>query len=229
MPILNMIYWVTWWGGWWTPWVNTLAYYTFDTQILLNEATNTVDATWYSWQWSYDTGYWWTGYCVDIATWWAIALSTHIPQWDFTVAFCVKFNSYPPTWDIWWLFGYEGALQYGMHCQMTGDIREFVQYTNSYNGTSLIDSNTLSLNANTWYRFYITRNSWTVKMYINGSVVGTWIDNNPNATSQTRTCYLWTTYNISERKLNGYLDNVIIENRAWTDAEIINYDNNISA
>ena len=219
--------------SWWQPWPNTLAYYTFDNQTLLNEATNTVDATWYSWNWAFGTGYGWTGYSANIWTGWAIAISTHIPTGDFTISSCIKFNSYPPaSWVFYWWFGNLGLNYSRIHCQFVVidsiPKLQFYQYDNSANySASDVRASTWTLNSNTWYNFILTRSGSSVSMYLDGQLIGTWTDTRKNST-QTQTYYLWTAYDATIRKLDGYMDNVIIESVARTAQEVSDYYNLIS-
>lgn len=210
------------------PWANTLVYYKFDNQTLLNSATGTVDATWHSWAGSYWTGYKWVGYAANIASGWAIDLTKHLPQWNFTLTFCMKLNSFPPwSWNLRWIFGNEWVVGGKNHIQFTSDWKfEYVQYATDWSPSpSVIDSNSLSLSANTWYVVSLVRSGNVVKIFIDWTLRKQGNDYNYNYTTQTATCWLWACYDATNRKLNGYLDSVIIENKAWTDSEVVDYYN----
>ena len=224
MAIFNTVY----GGKWpWKPWANTLAYYTFDNQTLLNSATNTVDASWYSWAWAFWE--WYNGwYSANISSWWPIALSIKIPQQDFTICSCIKFNSYPPaSWTWYWWFGNLWTSYSRIHCQFYYDwstpVLQFWQYQSwSWYSQSGVTPATWILSANTWYKIVLVRNWTTVSIYIDWQLIWSWTDNYRNST-QTDTYYLWTSFDINARKLNWYIDNVIIENKARTLDEIQKY------
>lgn len=207
----------------WKPWANTLAYYTFDTQTLLNSKTNTVDATRYSWSWSYSTWYKWQWYSANISSWWPIALSSKLPSWDFTICSCLKFNSYPPSSSqLWWWFWNLGSNRNAVHAQFYSGQHFQIRIYDWSSDWTANEFNPWRLSANTRYRFVMTRTWTTIKLYINWSLNWSWTNTISN--TQTATYYIWTCYDTS-RRFNWQIDNVIIENRAWSDDEVRAYDN----
>lgn len=197
-------------GGGWQPWANTIAYYDFNNQSLVDSSWNNNDASWYNWTWSYVAVAW--GYCASL--WWS-----HAIQLPFTVAWTTEW-----TLNTWiniqgnktynWIFGTLGWTTGTMH----------INYSNSSDLEIAINPNTAlsgacTLTVWTWYNVVITKNWTTYSIYLNSTSLTSWTRNN---FTDTNTLYLWTSYDTS-RILNWYLDNVIIEDKARTAQEVADY------
>ena len=88
MPILNMVYWATWWGGGWKPWVNTVAYFPFDT-----------DFKDYSWNWHDLTNNWWVA--IESVDWITCAnFKDQSPYWLSRIDWSI-ITSWPYTYLAW--------------------------------------------------------------------------------------------------------------------------------
>lgn len=206
------------------PGANTVAYYTFDTQSLLNLKTNTVDATWTG-AGGYATWYKWEGYAADIDTGGSIALSVMMPSGDFTLCACVNFTSLP-TNNREILVGNYWLYYSKLYIEFLNSQLYYIQY-GSWNLSSYVEltSNTYTLTTGTRYRFVVTRSWSTVTMYMNGNSIWSWTDSYGNST-QRFTYYLWGSAT-TPAKLTWLLDNAIIENVAWSSAEVAAYDSTL--
>lgn len=205
-----MVYLNTWWWGWWEPWANTLFYYKFD-DSLLNEATWTVDASFYG-SWWYVTM--WDGKSADLSNA-AVAVSTKLPD-IFTLSFYWYYNSFP--WFNW-IYGTSSTGSSWIHIQIEGSDK-----INIYNYWTMqwTTINIWTLNTNQWYYFTLVRDSWVITVYINWQSKGTITTGWNNST--TLQYYLWYSYNTT-RYAHWYIDNAIMESVARSQQDITNYFN----
>ena len=203
-------------GGWgWQPWVNTLLYYSFDNQNLNDGSGKWNNWTWYSTAWTYTT--WISSYGADVSNNAAITLPVKLPTWDMTFSICanVTVNSWVLQsflWVDWWsragqiAFSINGVHGIDLLIHEWGNV------------TSLVTNTTPT--TNTWFNVMFTRsgNVWTV--YYNWTSVGT--ATSSQSPSQNITYYISRNYD-NNRYIRWVIDEVIIENRAWTQQEITDY------
>ena len=219
MSIINLIYnSPNWGGGWWRqPWANTLAYYQFDNN--LNDSSwNNRNFTVKTWTVTYSTTSWGAKYAYfNNSTWtnyYEMSLNYTAPM---TVSFFFNPQADYGTWtstvhtifEIWYNQGY---------------CRWFNTLGISWDGISSVPF--YAMQTNQWYLVTYTRNGSSWKMYINGTLNGSWTPNHTTGTRTVRVCInqVWNTNN-SNFANNGYISELIMEDKERTAQEISDYFN----
>ena len=198
----------------WKPWANTLFYYSFDNSNLNDWSWKWNNWTWYSWAWTFVDWIKWK--CAHIAWTRWIRIPITFPTWDFTYSICAYVTNLSSPqiqsflWTIeWW-----------------NNIWVFHFHWTTWNQIVFATSRDWTNRPTTWYmeankriNIILTR-SWNVwKIYKNW----TQIFNQTIAYSMA-----WWTWTVGceytdWRAINWNIDEVILENRAWTDTEILKY------
>ena len=113
--------------------------------------------------------------------------------------------------DVWTsqvgyqLFYYVGTLRMRIH-----------------NSSSMQSYNAGTISYNTWQHIAATYDGQNIKLYINGSIVGTSGSITGNISNSTENLYIGTTHHVDKRWINGSIDEVRIYNIALTAAQIQN-------
>jgi len=199
----------------WKPWANTLIYYSFDNQNLDDSSGKWNNGTWYSWTWTYTTGI--KSYWVNLNSTRGIQIPTGLipTTWDFTFSICInRSNLSSPS-----LQGILATYQWSswcMHFNVNSSNLEIAFYWTS------VPSTWITVTTWTWYNIILTRsgNVWT--LYTN------WTQQFQTTIAYTlnssMTWLVWNWYS-NDRHINWVIDEVILENKAWTADEILNYYN----
>lgn len=93
------------------------------------------------------------------------------------------------------------------------------------NGTTVATSSGAALSADTLYHVMLIANGTTVKTYLNGNEYGT-VNYNGTIISSTNNLYIGQADDDANRFFQGLIDEVIIENRAWSASEVKKYYTN---
>ena len=213
MPkIKNVFKWVNWveneiypWG--WSPWSNTLLYYSFNDQTLNDKSWNGNNWSWYSWAWSYVQ--WIKWYWVQNGNRW-IRMPISMPSWDFTfvISIYLQNSSSPSLQTILWSYEWDSTK---MHFHWVNWITLAINSTN-YSTWAYMDTNA-------WNNIILTR-SWNIRtIYKNWTQI---YQNTISATLSGWTYMIWCWYT-DDRHINWILDEVILENKAWSTEEVSKY------
>lgn len=191
------------------PNVNTVAYYTFDDQDV-NQITD------FSWSWN----------TLPYTAWTKISY-TQLSWTDYYW----NFNKSQYTWSITWISNYTRCMwckiaatwsQYILQCTWIDLIYWFnswqIEVYDYYNWHAYRTTLKSSTPLNTWMLIWFTKNWSTVTTYYNWSKVWT----ATFADYQLTLINLWWT---SSQWFNWSLNNIILENRVRTDAEMLDYFN----
>ncbi len=81
---------------------------------------------------------------------------------------------------------------------------------------------TVSLSTGVWYHYVLTYDGTNIKGYFNGNLVGTTATSGNGATVVTSQSHIGTEDGTGNF-MNGSIDEVIVENRAWSTSEIRRY------
>ena len=222
MPILNMVYYAAEWGGWWQPWANTLLY------LPLKENSNDQ-----SWHWNNGTN---TNItfsdnkavfntsgtsCILIDT-------TSLPTHDYTLHMIVARTTNS---------GYQIAFRYSdgsgydnARCYISG----YGTYTDGWVAHQQTDLSVCGNSARVNYWLIDTDTSehllsFTVyEWWYNTTYINFYIDwvlqSSRSATSSYYTnakISFWNRWYSANEWLKGTMREVIMENRVWSDSEIL--------
>ena len=203
-----------WWG--WQPWANTLVYMPFswnydDTQ------GNTVTQSWTAG--TYATTQQWEQYMVT--AWWPSSNNTLLTisslNWltwngNWTVSCWVNptnngnlkvirgYGMNSSTWWTWLILTWSNEIVIFVYA---GDINTWITIT-----------------PEVWNNIVFTHSSWTNKVYVNWSLVDT---RSKNFTFYNSRLWMLADPNNWSNGMNGWFDEMIIEDKEWTAQEISDY------
>lgn len=222
MPIINMVYKKK--KGW-KPWANTIAYYKFDWNL------NDSSGNGHNWTWSA-----WTAQYATLSSWkkvaqlsWQLNRITTTFNWTpATVSLWVCKNSDlwgdpRPTWwkQILWQNSSDGGYPW-YYFRLSPNPNEM--YTIYQSGTNSITTSR-DFN-NVWMHLLATNNWWDTYFYINWEYQWklTW-----NITKNTNLWMWCAPYDWSPRVFVWYIGDVILEDKARTAQEVVDYYNQTKA
>ena len=195
---------------WWRPWANTIAYYSFDDQS--NSQITDASWNWYNLIWtapSYQQLSWTDYYWVFTGSqWWGCNMTI---SWDFTQIMWINISN---TWQQYMSIVYSNDWTSAQISIIYGYRSWEIEMYTPGNRATLQSSTQL----NTWYLVSITKESWTLKWYINGVYK-----------TQFSTSVTWAEFYLGRANLWGYfkwgINNCILENKVRTAQEISDYYN----
>lgn len=197
---------------------NTILYYSFDNDSLTDDSGNNRNGTRYNWAGSFTTGI--SGKCANMGGSHAIQLPIACPSGDFTYSvFLYSKENSTRLQSILWVqqWGSSGYIHFhrtssnGIVCSFSNISSELTS-----GGTQP------TLNGRTHIVLTRSGNVWT--LYINGVQKGQ--ITNSMSISQNVTRYIGREYT-DNRYVNGYIDEVIFENRARSLQDITDYRSKI--
>jgi hypothetical protein len=143
----------------------------------------------------------------------AIAIPTSIGAGDKTYSFwiyCTSVNA----GVVNWIFGDWNNTVWNFLLYLATNGNIIFEYRNSTNTATLQNTSAGAISLNTWYHIVMVRTSSTVKLYINGSQVGSTANsNNPNVAGTI-------SIGSASDPFNGYFDIIDMWQRALSEAEI---------
>ena len=224
MPIINLVYEAPEWWGWWTPWANTLAYYRFNNN-LDDSSWNGNTASMAQWTATYYTVNWDNKAITTSGN----VVKSGVQQQDIltanhTLSFWINQTSINYLWDarVMWALWASGAITHiWIWINGTNGLWwcvYFWQPNKSWNYTKY----TYTFSLNTWYNIILSiDNSMNCSCYVNWGQVWT---AQTIVTSWTTDFYFWNNYQLWDSSyMNWYLDDIIIENKAWSSTEAGDY------
>jgi hypothetical protein len=196
----------------WTPWANTIAYWKFENN--LNDSSgNGNNLTAMSSSYSYAT--WVSGDCCS-TTWWFWAwtqLTDSIFAWNFTLMFFIKLSNVPSIIRMMWCTWDYTNIQY--ESWLWG--LQWFNHVSSWR-TSWYWNPT----ANTWQHIAITWDGTSYTAYLDWATM--------TKTQQGTVSQWWDDFylfsnnsSVSVQWIEGCLDEVIIEDKIWTQQKIQDY------
>lgn len=209
----------------WTPWVNTILYMPFDTDLLDHSGNNIsfttlwtapVISNWVSvwdWQWFLYTSPLTSQYAsnhIFTVSWWVNLSTTASYVW------WVSDNSYPS-------YKWRNSLPLTTYWRME----------NVSNQHQALSSTPISSFLNTWKLVTVVWNGGVAKMYINWTLETT--DNNMSFTDWTFAFSVWKSIfrnadlTVSSGVFQWKMSQLILENKEWLDWEIQTYYNRTKA
>lgn len=210
------------WGWEWQPDPSrTIFYYDFE--------QNTNDS---SWNWNNITG----SYNITYSqVWWQYVVvawnnpsvstdpsySASIGTWDFAISFWIyPVHSSTNTPMMFGIFSWDRPDYAWPTIFMDTDKTMLVRMTASDQQQT---SETLTMN--TWQHIVMTRNSWTVKFYLDSTEILSWSDNTSFAQNHMF-AYIFSRWDSSQRFYSWAMwDKFILENVAWTAQDVVDYFN----
>ena len=218
MPIINMVYKKK---KWWKPWANTIAYYPLTSTSTVNDMSgNNLTltnnwATFWVYQWVDSSYLNWNMYYYGISDLQAFTLNC----W-----YCLR-NMSEHYYLFFWMKMWTGVNTDNWFQLWETNGRPWgygfwVQYmlNNNHNSVNVWTSSADYSTIWTWYNWVVTYDWTTIRVYQN------WVLKNSRATAISgtkNTIFIW--YNSTNSQVN--LSNAIVENKVWTDTEILSYYN----
>ena len=219
-------------GEVWTPTSNTIAYYEFE--------NNTNDSSW-NWNnivstsnFSYQSEWW--QYVWKITAHWTVVLPplmmSSIWSWDFTISFFFyqwTYNSNQP--QIFWIWEENWSLNYRWPTIIVNRNNWWTTMwrTQWWSAEHSVYTTWLSMEANKWHHWVMTRRSWVVYCYVDATLL--WQFNSTDSlptTSAAKWQFIWRyiNWNNGIEQINTSMwDKLIIEKVWWTSDKITNYFN----
>lgn len=244
MPKVNKIYvWNKLVFPVWKPWANTVAYWelngnwndTKNNYWVTTYTTTNYNSDWYVWAWNPTYNTYRNGKkCAYFD--WTRALkfpALPIPSNTLTFSVWIKINANQSSLaDAFQLRedssgnGNSTALEF---CTQNWKIYpQWIWCTSSTGKTwqTAYTTTGITYSLDTRYNVVVTFNAWTLKFYVNGSLIDTatgnaWLRNNWETPS-----YIWWQYKrywSIATYLNFYIQDVIYENKVWSDTDVLNY------
>lgn len=221
MAIINMVY-LAKEEGWWQPWANTLVYYDFD-DTLNDGSWNNHPATVAQWSAVYITWIEWKAITCSwnvMKSW--ITTNNIIADWH-TLSFRVKLTALASWWDYRVMWGL-GVSSWIFHINIGNWAWWWTWvclWTNIW-GDDNQNRRTFTYNFNTTDRFNVvfTFDNWNIKCYINKTL----IDTQTLQTTWSWDFYIGSNYQVnSGDRVNGYIDEFIVEDKIWSQTDVNDY------
>ena len=214
--------------AWWKPNANTLAYYPLS-----------IDTKDYSWNGRDGTNSNVT-FSNGIATFnWSNAMVTvadaswQRPWNNMTISLWGKANSWTHTesWQdlfLLWKFQFYSSWLYNMFYRIiiVNSTKNALWWFSSWADYSTYPLETTApISLDTWYLYTITTEWTSKKFYLNWTLINQATSNTTTSTNSVPlTIWNWW-YNNHQAYFNWNISNVILENKTWTSAEVLNYYN----
>ena len=208
MPIINMVYKKK---KWWKPWANTLIYYNFEDNIN-DQSWNSRNAT-SGWTISYWTTTQGKKY-INLSSWWLV-----FPNLSYSTptTFAVRFKQNSSSGDdwvfdmsTWW---WDGVIMRVRWTQFA------TRYPNWWTSKSVSFGTS-------WSLAVVSCSSSWINYYMNWNSTAVWTTTAWNSTYTASWSRIWTEWQSNyERNQDLYVWSFIIENKAWTVDDYINYYN----
>lgn len=209
----------------WKPWANTIWYWTFDDRNA-NQITDV------SWNWNDLTGgtmptytqVSWTNYAgnyANVSSWavpnksfWTMNAPMTVLVWVMVTATWQEYVSYFWRWTSW--NEYQNSLIYWYNSWQF----EYYEDKTSQSAKRVTIKSWVSLN--TWYLIWYIRNWTSVTTYCNWVAwwTITWYSD-----TWDKTFYLWCSNGWWSERFKGEIWECVMENKIWTDTEVLNYYN----
>lgn len=198
--------------SWWQPWANTLGYWKFE--------QNLNDSSWngynFTTSWTITTSYssWVDGYCIDKTGEWILESTLPATTFvgNFTLMCFVKFDAVNSVIRIMWELGNWSNIQYESWKWGLQWFNNDEAGRTSWDWTPVAD---------TWYHIVITGDGTAYTAYLDWATM--------NKTRQWTIAtgswwfILWWNSSTNVQNIDWSFDEVIIEDRIWTQAEIQTY------
>ena len=224
-------------GQWWQPDVSrTIFYYEFENN--LNDSSgNWHNITASTWVW-YNTVWWqWVIESTASTSWLSVnpSWSSSIWSWDFAISFWIKpqqpsSSRYPmlvwiyinPSPYSWPTIFYDPL---GVNGRWDKIILRMRWGSASYQHTSTVTASSLY---NSWHHIVMTRDNWTVNCYVDGVLDTTWSNDTISFPTSNYSWYIFWRTDFSDQSRGSVWvmwDKFILENIAWSSADIVAYYN----
>lgn len=211
MAIFNTVY--GW--EWWIPNANTIAYYPLTATSINSDM---------SWNWNTLTTNTWVVFWTYAGVSCAYANSkylrwsvTNLPSWASARTTSIWFYAISYNSSQTWIFSYWDNSSGKRWCMMALNSWWQKAYLADSNG----DVSDGAITTWTWYNMIATYDGTTAKLYLNGQLGNSWTKVLDTYLSDI---WIWA-QNWNTQIFNWYLSEAIVENRAWSDAEILSYYN----
>ncbi len=217
MAIFNSVY--KSFNQWWQPWANTILYYSFNNWNLNDDSGNGNNWTWVNGTWSFidvSSG----NKAADMDNTYAISIPVKVPTWDFTysIYMYMEWNVNKTYQALLWVATWNSNA---IHYQYSTDAWAWLWIL-----VSLFEAQSYAtwslLSTQVWHHICLTRSWDDWAIYIDWVSARTFTK--AWTPSQTDTWYVWKAYT-DNRYFDGYLDEVILEDKARTAQEVADYYN----
>lgn len=201
----------------WSPWANTVAYYPLSSDFT-DHSWNGYDLT-NNWgsittQWTVSCAYYSGSTSVN-------SINTSAPVWSTRTIACWIYLTWPTSWSAAavWTGTYSSGT--GIHnAEVLGAYNKFPSLSD-YHAYGVTGTTDIS---NQWALLVWVVTGTDVTCYLNGAVEvnGT---RGYASTDSTGIKLAWRNWGSGSEYFKGYLSEVIVENKAWTATDVLNYYN----
>ena len=207
--------------SWWKPGENTLLYYSFDNQDLTDDSGNNRNGSWYNWTWTYTDWIKWKWVNVASTRW--ITSPVYLPSWDFTYSIWCNVSSISSQlqsflWTVQWSSSYPS-----FHFHFSSSNNICMGFSNWASDVTSSEKLTIWK----WANIILVHswNSWLI--YKDKILIASW----DRSVSLAQSWLTWTfgCEYTDWRPIQWIIDEIILENRAWTVEEIAEYYNSIAS